>query len=79
MKTLKVNFTIPEDIVQALNSRVERRRRSAFVTMAVRDKLRQVEQEELINRLVEGYRVLAEEDAAEEHEWETGSLEGWPE
>jgi len=79
MKTLKVNFTIPEDIVQALNSRVERRRRSSFVTMAVRDKLRQVEQEELVNRLIEGYRELAEENVAGEHEWETASLEGWPE
>jgi hypothetical protein len=46
MKTLKLNFSIPEDIAEALKTRVSKRKRSAFVA-AVAEKLKYLEQEHL--------------------------------
>ena len=47
MKTLKLNFTVPEDVAEALKTRVEKRKRSAFVTEAVRARLKELEQDQL--------------------------------
>ena len=77
MKTLKVNFTIPEDIVAALKVRVGKRRRSAFVATAVREKLNHLEQEQLRQALIEGYLARREEDVEINREWERATLEGW--
>ena len=77
MKTMKVNFTISEDVVAKLKSRVGERNRSAFVTAAVRDRLHELEQEELKQTLIEGYLARRDEDAEVSKEWETPTLEGW--
>ena len=78
MKKVRVNFTIPEEVVKALNKRVEKRKRSAFVTLAVNEKLSRIDQEELTKNLIEGYQVSAEEDAILSNEWESATLENWP-
>ena len=78
MRTLKVNFTIPEDVAQALRSRVGPRRRSAFVAAAVAEKLKELEEEQLKQDLIEGYGARREEDAGINKEWEAATLENWP-
>jgi len=78
MRKVRVNFTIPEEVVKALNKRVEKRKRSAFVTLAVSEKLNKIDKEELIKNLVEGYQASAEEDAILSNEWESATLENWP-
>ncbi|MDP2936894.1 MAG: hypothetical protein Q8O86_10440, partial [Dehalococcoidia bacterium] len=70
MKTVKVNFTIPEDIVAMLKARVSERSRSAFVGAAIHGRLTQLEQEELRRNLIEGYVARREEDAEVSKEWE---------
>ena len=77
MKTLKVNFTMSEDVVATLKGRVSERNRSAFVTAAVRDRLHDLEQEELRQILIEGYQARQNEDAEVSKEWEVPTLEGW--
>jgi len=57
MKTLKLNFTVPENVAEALKSRVGKRKRSAFVAAAVLDKLKELEQKQLRQSLVEGYQT----------------------
>lgn len=78
MKTLKLNFTVPEDVAEALKARVSRRKRSAFVTAAVLDKLKELEQEELRQSLVEGYQARRAEDTEVNQEWEGATLEERP-
>lgn len=78
MKTLKLNFTVPEDVAEALRARVSRRKRSAFVAAAVADKLKELEQEQLRQSLVEGYQARRAEDAEVNQEWEGATLEEWP-
>jgi HD superfamily phosphohydrolase YqeK len=78
MKTLKLNFTVPEDVAEALKARVGRRKRSAFVAAAVFDKLKELEQEQLRQLLAEGYQASRTEDVEVNQEWEGVTLEGWP-
>ena len=78
MKKVRVNFTIPEEVIKSLNNSVEKRKRSAFVALAVSEKLNKIDKEELIKNLVEGYQVSAEEDAILSNEWESATLESWP-
>jgi hypothetical protein len=77
MKTLKLNFTVPEDVAEELKARVSRRKRSAFVAAAVADKLKELEKEQLRQSLVEGYQVRQAEDAEVNQEWEGATLEEW--
>lgn len=77
MKTVKLNFTIPEDVVGMLKARVGKRNRSAFVGVAIRDKLDQLEQEQLRQTLIEGYLARRAEDAEVSRAWEGPTLEGW--
>lgn len=77
MKTIKVNFTIPEDVVATLKARVGERSRSAFVGAAIRDRLAQLEEDELRQNLIEGYLARREEDAEVSKEWEGPTLEHW--
>ncbi len=78
MKTLKLNFTVPEDIAEALKTRVSKRKRSAFVAAAVAEKLKELEEEQLRQTLVEGYQARKAEDAKVNGEWEKATLEEWP-
>ena len=77
MRTMKVNFTISEDVVAELKGRVRERNRSAFVTTAIRDRLHDLEQEELKQTLIEGYLARRDEAAEVNKEWEAATLEGW--
>jgi hypothetical protein len=78
MKTLKLNFTIPEDIAEALKANVSRRKRSAFVALAVADKLKELEKEQLRQSMVEGYQARQAEDPEVDQDWERATLEEWP-
>jgi hypothetical protein len=75
MKTLKLNFTVPEEVAEELKARVSKRKRSAFVSAAVLESLKKLEQEQLRQALVEGYKARQEEDAEVNREWEGATIE----
>ncbi len=77
MKTLKLNFTVPEDVAEELKSRIDKRKRSAFVVEAVRDRLDQLRREQLRQTLREGYLARKHEDSEINNEWEKATLESW--
>ena len=77
MKTLKLNFTIPEDIAEALKAQISNRKRSAFVSEAVRARLKELEEEKLNQLLIEGYKAREKESAEIGKEWEPTTLESW--
>jgi hypothetical protein len=77
VKTVKINFTVPEDVAEALKTRIGKRKRSAFVTAAVRDRLKQIEIENLRQSLIEGYQARCAEDSTINGEWEEATLENW--
>jgi hypothetical protein len=75
MKTLKLNFTVPEDVAEVLKARVSKRKRSAFVAAAVAEKLQKLEEEQLRQSLIEGYQSRQAEDTGINLEWEESTLE----
>lgn len=77
MAMSRVNFTIPNEVAAELNNQVPNRKRSAFVTAAIRERLRRMEDEALSRELKEGYKARREEDAAINAEWEAATLESW--
>jgi hypothetical protein len=77
VKTVKINFTVPEDIAEALKTRIGKRKRSAFVAAAVRDRLKQIEIDNLRQSLVEGYQARCTEDSQINGEWTEATLENW--
>jgi Arc/MetJ-type ribon-helix-helix transcriptional regulator len=79
MKTIKLKFTIPEDVAERLQSLVSKGRQSAFVAAAVAEKLKRLEEEQLRQELIEGYQARRVEDSGLNKEWERATLENWPE
>jgi len=75
---IKVNFTLPEDVLTRLKDNVGDGERSAFVAAALRTKLAQLEAEKLEAELIEGYQATAKEGAAVNAEWNSITMEGWP-
>ena len=75
---VRVNFTLPEDLLASLKSNVRERERSAFVADALRKRLADLERQHLEAELIEGYQATAEEDRAINAEWEAITLESWP-
>ncbi len=73
----KLNFTIPEDVAALLKSSVAERNRSAFVSDAIREKLKQMEDEQLRQELIEGYTARRDEAAEINKEWEQITMESW--
>ncbi len=78
MSSAKVNFTLPEETVVRLRALVSERRRSAFVALAIEEKLRALEDAELRAQLETAYQERADEDREMNKEWEPATLEKWP-
>lgn len=78
MKTTKLNFTVPEDVAGLLKARVSKRKRSAFVSAAVLEKLKELERESLRQELAEGYQAQRKENAEIDRDWEEATLEKLP-
>ena len=61
VKTLKLNFTVPEDVAEELKNRVHKSKRSAFVSEAIQKKLEELRKKDLEKELAEGYKARREE------------------
>ena len=75
---VRVNFTLPEEVLESLKSNVKERERSSFVAAALRERLANLERERLEAELIEGYQATAEEARTMNAEWEAVTLETWP-
>lgn len=73
---VRVNFTLPQDLVEALKLQVGERGRSAFVAEAVRLRLAQLERTQLEAELDEGYRLTREEGRQMNADWSPTMADG---
>ncbi|MBN1663571.1 MAG: ribbon-helix-helix protein, CopG family [Deltaproteobacteria bacterium] len=78
-ETVRLNITLPKDLVAALNRLAGRRQRNRFITDSVKERLAYLEKIELENRLAEGYQAAVREGAAITKDFEAVDLEGWDE
>ena len=77
MGTVKVSFTIQEGVVRELREVVDERKRSAFVSEAIMEKIEQMKRQPLREELIEGYQERRYEDAEINTEWEEVTIESW--
>ena len=79
MNTVRLNITIPEDVAKQLDSLVEPKKKSQFITAALRNKIEAIQKEQLEILLEEGYKAARQESLALAKEFEPADLEGWDE
>ena len=77
--TVRLNITLPKELAQVLNKVTGPRKRSRFITEAIRQRIEQRQKEELEKILEEGYRAARREGLALTKEFEAADLEGWDE
>jgi len=76
-ETVRMNITLPRDLVEALDIVAGPRRRSQFISEAVKLRIQQFERERLESLLAEGYRASREESLKLVREFEAADIEGW--
>lgn len=77
--SVRLNITLPRELAQALNKLTGPRKRSRFISEAIKQRIEQMQREEIDKLLEEGYRVASQESLALSKEFEVIDLEGWDE
>jgi len=78
-ENVRLNVTLPRDLVESMNQIAGPRNRSRMISESVREYIQQKTKTELEKRLEEGYRASAVENIALTKEFEAIDLEGWDE
>lgn len=76
---VRLNITLPRDVARRLDKFAEPRKRSRFISEAIRRRIKQIEEQEIERLLEEGYRARRKESLALAKEFEAIDLEGWHE
>jgi len=79
MDTVRMNITVPKDILRSLNRLAGHRKRSQFIVEALKQRIIQKEKEDLDKLLAEGYKATSKESSDIAKEFESVDLEGWDE
>ena len=79
MGMVRLNVTLPEDLVRQLDNLVGRRKKSKFIAEILREKFEKIKEEELQKLLEEGYKARRQESLSIAKEFESADLEGWDE
>lgn len=79
MSMVRLNIVLPEEMVQQLEKLVGPRKKSHFIAEAVRQKIEEIQVNELQQHLEEGYKATKQEGLAMAKEFEPIDLEGWDE
>ena len=74
---VRLNITLPKELVRSLNKLAGSRKRSRFISEAIQQKIEQIQKQELENLLEEGYRATAKESLDLAKEFESVDLKGW--
>lgn len=77
--TVRLNITLPKELVLALNRLTAPRKRSRFITESIKQRIEQEEREAMENILEEGYRAMRQESLVITKEFKAVDLEGWDE
>ncbi len=77
MRTVRLNITLPADLVRELKEVAGSRKRSQFIANTLRQRIEEIRQAELERILEEGYRATAKEGLTMVKEFEPADLEGW--
>jgi len=76
---VRLNITIPEDLAHKLNKMVGARKKSQFISEALKEKIEKIQNEEIQKALEEGYKSRKNESLLIAKDFESVDLEGWDE
>ncbi|MDD4861734.1 MAG: hypothetical protein PHI33_06450 [Smithellaceae bacterium] len=76
---VRLNITLPKDLVAALNRVTEPGQRNRFITESLKERLMRFEKMELERILAEGYQATAREGFEITREFSSADLENWDE
>ncbi|HPC87142.1 MAG TPA: hypothetical protein P5208_03975 [Smithellaceae bacterium] len=76
---VRLNITLPKDLVAALNRVTEPGQRNRFITESLKERLMRFEKMELEAKLTEGYQATAREGVEITKEFSAADLEHWDE
>lgn len=76
-RTIRLNITLPKNLVDSLNRLTEPRKRSRFIAKAIKIQIEQKEKKELNEILEQGYQAARHESLELVKEFENVDLEGW--
>ncbi|OPL10697.1 MAG: hypothetical protein AVO38_13625 [delta proteobacterium ML8_D] len=77
--TVRLNITLPKELVVSVNRLAGPGKRSRFIREAIKQRIEKKEMEELERVLEEGYRATGAQSLAITKEFEVCDLEGWDE
>ena len=78
-ETIRMNITLPKELVESLDEMAGPRKRSRFIAHALRVMIDQIKNNEIDRQLTEGYRSRKEENLKVAEAFEPFDLEGWDE
>ena len=79
MDTIRLNITLPRQLVQQLDKLVGARKKSSFIADALTKKIETIQKKELQSLLEEGYKSNKQEGLATAKEFDLIDVEGWDE
>ena len=74
---IRMNITLPKELVESLDEMAGPRKRSQFIVRALRMMIDQLKNKQLDLQLTEGYRSRKEENLKVAEAFEPFDLEGW--
>jgi metal-responsive CopG/Arc/MetJ family transcriptional regulator len=78
-ETVRINVTLPRDLIETLNEIAGSRARSRLISESLQAYIREMRKVELGKKLEEGYRASAKEATDLACEFDAADLEGWDE
>ena len=78
-ETVRINVTLPRELLEAVNNIAGSRSRSRLISESIQEYVRKIKKDELEKQLEEGYQAAAKESIALAEEFKAVDLEGWDE
>ena len=78
-ETVRINVTLPRDLLESVNDIADSRSRSRLIAESLREYIRKIKNDELEKQLEKGYQAAAKESIALAEEFRAVDLEGWDE
>jgi len=79
MSAVRLNITIPEELARQLEKLVGPRNKSHFIAEALKQRIGEIQEEELNKILEEGYKARKQESLSIAKDFEAVDVEGWDE
>lgn len=79
MRAVRMNITIPQELAHQVDELTGPRKRSQFISEALRHRIEEIQHEKVQKALEEGYKARKEESYHITKEFEAADLEGWDE